>query len=98
MDQNRMLATHPLPIFALHAAVIAKVAAAVGLGVGIDDLAPEFAFGNAEAVIMMHHRRSIYHERDHVAVARFSQERYYAVVGIVKIDPVKPFIGVVLVP
>src|SRR5437762_7562584 len=98
MNQNRMLATHPLPIFALHAAIIANIAAAIGLGVGVDDLSPESALGNAEAVIVMHHRRSVYYERDHVAVARFSQERYYAVVGIVKIDPVKPFIGVVLVP
>ena len=93
-----MLAAHPLSIFALHAAVIANVAATIRLGVGVDDLAPESGLGNAELVIVMHYRRGVYHKRDHVAFARFSQERHHAVVGIVKIDPVKPVIGVVLIP
>src|SRR6266581_713975 len=98
MDQDRVLAAHPLSIFALQTSVIANVAAAVRLGVGVDDLAPESGLGNTEPIIMMHHRRGVYYERDHVAGTRFSQECHYAVVGIVKIDPVKTFVGVVLVP
>jgi len=39
MDQDRMLAAHPLPVFARHPSIVANVAAAVGLGVGVDDLA-----------------------------------------------------------
>ena len=55
-------------IFALHAAVIANVAAAVRLGVSVDDLAPESALRNAEPVIVMDHRRGVYHGRDYVAL------------------------------
>ena len=93
-----MLAAHPWPIFAVHAAVIANVAPAIRLGVGVDDLAPESVLRNAEPVIVMYRRGRIYYERDQIAIARFSQERHHAVVGIVEIDPVKPVVGVVLVP
>jgi len=45
MNEDRMCAAHPLSILALHAAVIANVAAAIRLGVGVDDLAPESILG-----------------------------------------------------
>jgi len=39
MDNHRILAGHPRNVFALDPAVIAEVAAAVRLSIGIDDLA-----------------------------------------------------------
>ena len=50
VNQYRMLAAHPLSIFALRATVIADVAAAVGFGIGIDDLAIKSGRRNAEPV------------------------------------------------
>src|SRR5438046_1638152 len=98
MNEDGMLTAHPLSIFALDPAVITEIAAAIGLGVGVDDLTIKSRLRHTQTVIVMHHRRGVYHERDHVAFPRFSQERHYAVVSIVEIDPVKSFIFVVLVP
>jgi hypothetical protein len=41
MDQDRMLAAHPLPIFSLDTAVVANVAPAIRFGVGVDDFMVE---------------------------------------------------------
>src|SRR5260370_42380262 len=93
-----MLAAHPLSIFALRAAIIADVAAAVGFGIGIDDLAIKSGRRNAEPVIGTHYRRRVDNEHNHLAGARFSYERDHAVVGVVKIDPLEPVMTVVLLP
>src|SRR5882724_3348104 len=98
MDQDRMLAAHPLPIFALDAAVIAEIATAVCLGVGVDDLAIKTGLGHAKPVIVMHDGRGVDDKRNHIAGARFSQERNNTVIGIVKINPLKACVTVVLVP
>src|SRR5437016_5938495 len=98
MDQDRMLAAHPLSIFALDAAVIAEIAAAVGLAIGVDDLAIETGLGYAQPVIMMNDGRGVHDKRDHIAGARFPQERHDAIVGVMKIDPLKACVTVVLVP
>ena len=44
MDKNGTWATHPFPSFAVDAAKISYVAAAVGFGIGINDLAVETGF------------------------------------------------------
>ena len=93
-----MLAPHPLSIFALHAAVIADIAAAVSFRVGIDDLAIKTRLRHAEPIIVTHHRRRVHHEDDRFALARFAQKRDDAVIGVVKIDPLKAFVAVVLLP
>src|SRR5436190_3486260 len=98
MDQDRMLAAHPLSIFAQNASIIANVAAAIGLGVGIDDLAVKSRFGHTESVVVVHHGRGVYDKCNHLAGTRFSQECNDAVVGVVKIDPVKTCVTVVLIP
>lgn len=47
MDKNGIWATHPFPSFAVDAAKISYIAAAVGFGIGIDDLAVETGFRDA---------------------------------------------------
>ena len=47
MNQDRMFSAHPLTGVALNAAEVADVAAAVSLGVGVDDLAIKAGLGNA---------------------------------------------------
>src|SRR5205823_8167930 len=93
-----MLATHPLSMFAQNAAVIAKVAAAVGLGVGVDDLAVKSRYGHTESVVVVHHGGGVYDKCNHIARTRLSEERNDAVVGVVKIDPIKTCVTVVLIP
>jgi len=98
MNENRMLAAHLGNILCLDAAEISYVAAAVRFSIGVDDFAIEAGLGDAQPVIVAHHRRCVHHKRDGVAVARFSQERDDAVIGIVKIDPIKSLIGIVELP
>ena len=45
MNEDRILATHPGNILGLDTAEISDVAAAIRLGVGVDDLAPESILG-----------------------------------------------------
>src|SRR5436190_21971552 len=98
MDQDRMLVAHPLPVFAPHAPVVAKVAAAVRLRVGIDYFSIKPGLRHAQPVIMMDYVRSIHDKCNHLAGTRFSQECNDAVVGVVKIDPIKTCVTVVLIP
>src|SRR5438094_5371226 len=73
MDQDRMLAAHPLSVFAPHAPVVTKIAAAVRLRVGIDYFSIKPGLRHAQPVIMMDHGRSIHDKCNHLAGARFSQ-------------------------
>src|SRR6266446_2913194 len=98
MDQNRMLATHPLSIFAQNASIIANVAAAVRLGVGIDYFSIKPRLWHAHPVLIMHDRRGVYDKCNHIGGTRLSEERNDAVVGVVKIDPIKTCVTVVLIP
>src|SRR5438445_10879025 len=98
MDQDRILAAHPLPVFGPHASIVANVAAAIRLRVGIDYFSIKPGLRHAQPVIMMDYGRSIHDKRNHLAGARFSQERNDAVVGVVKIDPIKTCVTVVLIP
>jgi len=75
MDQDRILAAHPLSIFAQNASIVANVAAAVGLGVGIDDLAVKPLFGNTESVIWVHLVLSIHDNSNLNCCSRLSYER-----------------------
>ncbi len=70
-----MFAAHPFASFAVDAAEISDVAAAVCFGIGVDQLAIKAGLGYAEAVIVTHYRRRIHHKRNDVALARFFQER-----------------------
>ena len=74
MNQDRMFAAHPLAGFALNAAEISHVAAAVGFAVGVDDLAIEAGLGNTQPVVVTHHRSRVHNEYNNVAVSRFPQE------------------------
>ena len=79
-----MLAAHPWLIFAVDAAEISYITSAVGFGIGVDELTIETRLGDAEAVIIAYHGRCVYHERDDVAISRFSQERDHAVIRAVR--------------
>ena len=98
MNQDRMFAAHPFAGFALNAAEISYVAAAVGFAVGVDDLAIKAGLGNAQPVVVTHHRGRVHNEHDNVAVSRFPQERNDAVIGVVKIDPVESVVSVIQLP
>src|SRR5947208_1737169 len=98
MNENGMLAPHPLSIFALRPAIVANVAAAVGFGIGIDDLTVKSRRRNAEPVIVTHHWRRVDNKHNHFASGRFSKKRDDAVVGIMKIDPFESVMTVVLLP
>ena len=79
-----MLSAHPLASFAVDAAEISYVAAAVRFGVGVDDFTIETALRDAEPVIIAHDRRSVHNERDDVTISRFSQERDHAFIRAVR--------------
>src|SRR6266705_1202436 len=93
-----MFAGHPLSSLAADAAEVSYVAAAVCFCVGVNALTIESGLGISEPVIVTHHRRSVHHKGDDVAIARFAQERNDAVLSVVKIDPIKSVIAVVLLP
>ena len=92
------MAAHPGNILGLDAAKIPYIAAAIRFCIGIDELAIETGFGDAETVIVAHHGGCVHHEGDYVPIARFSQERNDAVIGIMKIDPIKSFVGIIELP
>src|SRR5437016_4103947 len=93
MNQDRMFAGHPRNILAADAAVVSHVAAAIRLGIGVDDLTPESGLGHTEPVIVAHQRRGVHYERNHLAVARLAQKRNDRVLGAGKIGPTKTSIG-----
>ena len=69
-----MFAAHPFASFALYAAEISYVAAAVGFAVGIDDLAIKASLGNAQSIVVAHHWGRVHKEYHNVVVGGFSQE------------------------
>ena len=69
-----MFAAHPFAGFALNAAEISYVASAVGFAVGVDDLAIEAGLGNAQPVVVTHHRSRVHNEYNNVTVSGFPQE------------------------
>src|SRR5438105_9158994 len=77
---------------------VAHVSSTVGLCVRIDDLAIEPRARDTEPVPMPHHRRRVHCEDDNIAAARPTHERNYTVIGIVEIDPLKTFVGIVTLP
>ena len=95
INQDRMFAAHPLPGFAVNAAKISHIAAAVRFTVGVDNLAIETGFRNASPVVIANHRRGIYDKHDNFALLRFSQKRHHAIFGVVKIDPIESIVGVI---
>src|SRR5437660_6173508 len=70
IDQNRMLAAHPWCVFAVFAAVVPDIAAAIGFGVGIDNFAIKPSVGHTQPIIVSHDRRRAYHEHYGLVFAR----------------------------
>src|ERR1700747_3733211 len=98
-----MFATHPFASFTMDAAEISYVAPAVRFGIGVDQLTIEAGLGDAETIVVTHHRRCVHHKGDDVApariatlrrcgrgVARFSQERDEAFIATVRVDQSNP--------
>src|SRR5439155_6005337 len=98
LHQNGVIATHPWAIFALDPPEVPDVAAAVGFRIGVYDFAIESDARNAETVIGTHNGRRVHDEDDHFAFARFPNERHDTIVRVVKIDPLKALIRIVLLP
>jgi len=71
----------------MRAAHVADVAAAIDLGVGVEDLLVKSFAGHSEAVAFADNRRGIDDEDQRGAGARLAHERGDAVVGVVEIDP-----------
>src|SRR5204863_9702180 len=93
-----MLAALPGFVRSSNPAEIPHVAATVGFGIGIDDFAVIAGSGGTDAILVTHYRRGIYDKDNHLAFARFPEPGDNAVFGIVKINPLKSLIGIVLVP
>src|SRR5205823_1330877 len=98
VDIKGVLAALPWLIRSGNPAQIPHVAATVGFGVGVNDLAIKTGPRNADVILITHYRRGIYDENDHLAFARFPEPSDHAVFGIVKINPLESFVGVVQVP
>src|SRR5213075_567885 len=88
----------PREIFGFEAAHVADVGTAVGFGVGVDDLAIKAGLRDAEAVAVAYDWRRVHGEDDDALVARPTHESDDAVLGIVEIDPLEPFVSIVAVP
>src|SRR6266566_4472722 len=95
---ERVLPSLPGFVRSGDSAEIPHVTATIGFGVGVNDLAIKTGPRNADAILVTHYRRGIYDEDDHLTLARLTHPRDHAVFGIVKIDPLEPLIGIVLVP
>src|SRR5437763_8913409 len=93
-----MFAAHPFSSFAVDAAEISYIASAIRFGVGVNELKIEAGLGNAQTIVVTYDGRRIHHEGDYVALARFSQERHDAVIGVVEIDPIESFVHIVELP
>src|SRR5438094_105190 len=79
-------------------AEIPHVSAAVGLGIGIDDFPVIACPGRANVILVTHYRSCIYDKDDHLALARLPHPDENAVFGVVKINPLESFVGIVQVP
>ena len=77
-------------VLRLEAAHVADVAAAVGLRVGVDDLAVEAGFRHADAVAVQHLRRGVDDEDNDLALSRSPQKSDDAVVASWKSIHSKP--------
>src|SRR5207249_8542757 len=93
-----MFAAHPGDLPSLYAAKISYVASAVRFCICVDNFTIETGLRNAEPVIVTHNGRCVHHKDDRLPIARFSQERDDAVIGIVKIDPIKSVVSIVELP
>src|SRR6476646_11052510 len=93
-----MFAAHPFASFALDTAESSYITPAIRFAIGVDELTIEAGLGNAQTIVVTYDGRRIDHERDDVAIARFSEERHDAVIGVVKIDPIESFICIVELP
>ncbi len=93
-----MLVAHPGNILSLDAAKVSYIASTVRFSIGVDQLTIETRLGYAEAVIVTHYWRRIHHECHDVAIVRLSEERNDAVIRVMKIDPIKSFVGIVELP
>jgi hypothetical protein len=72
----------------LHVAVVADVAAAVDMRIGVEHLAIAGRRRHADAVVGAHDRREVAHHDDEVVgIARAAQERDDAVLIVVRLDP-----------
>lgn len=78
-------------------AVVADVAPAVSLSVGIDDLLPPALPIHPDPVGLAHDGRGVDDKRDAFARARFAQEGDHGVVAVAEIDPLEAVVRVVLV-
>ena len=67
MNQDRVFATHPLAGFALNAAEVSHVAAAVRFAVGVNDLTIESVLRDTESIIVSDDGRRVDNERHDIA-------------------------------
>src|SRR2546423_171372 len=97
-DHQRVGPALPRKTFGLEPAHVADVGAAIGFSVGVDDLAIKTGNGNAETIAGTPNRSRIHGEDNDAAAARTAHECNDAVFGIVKIDPLEAFVGIVTIP
>ena len=91
----------PLPsrLFRFEPAHIPNIPAPIGLGIGIDDLAIKPRTRYTEPISMTHHWGRIHRENDNLAgPPRAADEGNDTVIGIMKIDSLETFIGVIKLP
>ena len=98
MNENGMFARHPGSIFTLDASVIPDIAASIGFGVGINNLAVKTSVRHAQPVTMPNDRRRGHGKNNDFALARLAQKRDNAILRVVKIDPFKAVVSVVQTP
>src|ERR1700731_3186142 len=93
-----MRAPLPWDRLGVHPTVVSYIAAAVDTSTGVEDLfVPTFAWC-ADTIEMSRDGGRIYHEHNDRAGFRLAHKRQNTVVGIVKIDPLKAEITVVIFP
>src|SRR5438067_12304980 len=88
-DHERMRPALPREILRFEAAHVADIAAAVGLGISVDDLAIKTGSGHPESVAMTDDRGRVHGKDDRAALARAPPESDDAVLGSVEIDPLE---------
>lgn len=96
IDFDRVGLILPTPIHtSIHASVVSYIGTPIGGGVRIEDFLVESGRIHANAVSFTHDRSRIDDENDRRSRAGFSHERPDRIVGIVEIDPLKPFITII---
>lgn len=92
---DRVLAALPGDGFGGDAAEVAYVAAAVTLGIGIENFPVEAGTRNANAVASPHHGGRIHGENNILSVGRLAEEGDHAVVRVMEVDPFETVMGIV---